>query len=95
MRLVDADYLIGKSDTVGERPTVDNPMAEMYEVVYVSDIENAPTYEPTGVIQAHWIGHLGEWACSYCKGIQEHMSNFCPRCGAKMVAKDIEVVIED
>lgn len=58
MRLIDADLLLLKSFTVGERPTQDNPMSEMIEVVSVEDINNAPTTNEN--VLRDIIGHI-DW----------------------------------
>lgn len=93
MRLIDADYLLDvlrvhedEWDTPDEtwRPESD----------YAGAIKAAPTIEAEPVKHGKWIpvnndrgGHkcdiCGVYASSWATG-EEHLTNFCPNCGAKM-----------
>ena len=83
MRLIDADALKKKAITLEEG-------CREWEVVTISEIDNAPTIERpqgewinTGVFNGYWAK---EYQCSIC-GAKDHWHNYCPTCGAHMGVK--------
>jgi rRNA maturation endonuclease Nob1 len=82
MRQIDADALKEKAITLEEG-------CREWEVVTISEIDNAPTIErKTG----QWIEVKDKfayaiyyhWDCSECKAQYGKPYNFCPNCGADM-----------
>lgn len=90
MRLIDADALKKEAITV-DLGVMDYPLKE--DVVYVSDIDDAPTIDAEPVRRGQWDangrctscgGHAPYWAMA----TTYYKSPYCSECGAKM---DLEV----
>lgn len=84
MRLIDADSL--KLNAWPERYTGEG-------IVYVEDIDNAPTVEAVEVKHGRWekaSETMPIYRCSVCKernlfkNGDNVLSNYCPNCGADM-----------
>ena len=89
-RLIDAEALKHKR-VIAIYGNLEQGLEEK-EVVYVDDIDNAPTIEAKPVVHAHWeCTQWYEYQCSNCgdfallndKNI-DCKSNYCPHCGAVM-----------
>lgn len=88
MRLIDADALHVEEwmESMG------NGMYKVVEVVYKSDIENAPTIEAEPVRRGRWIYlYDGNYRCSECgdwwtceETPRESGMLYCPNCGTRM-----------
>lgn len=74
-------------------------------VVFPDDIKKAPTISAVPVAHGRWdkpvehglpyaANHLGV-VCSYCCKWSDNDYNYCPNCGAKMDAKDMDVPTKD
>lgn len=93
MRLIDADAL--PAETAWEDDD-GRPM----QYVLLADIDAAPTVDAEVVRHGRWehkdnsgrcirIGDYEEWyECIGCEGSADHISDFCPNCGAKMDKED-------
>lgn len=87
-RLIDADALLKKVHTIIQ--TCDG-YETIERVLYVNQIENAPTVDAVPVVHGHWE-HKGEGIyCSNCGAESGYspwgasaFSKHCPECGAKM-----------
>lgn len=91
-RLIDAEALKHKR-VIAIYGNLEQGLEER-EVVYVEDIDNAPTIEAKPVVHAHWEGDT----CSHCKlrwkenmcddaddwGYFDPMPDYCCNCGAQM-----------
>ena len=91
LRLVDANalpnYKCQVTATIGDR----KGPAEM-RFVFWQDIEKAPTIDAVPVVHGRWVfDRPNHYKCSVCSamwsGIVRFM-NYCPKCGAKMDAKE-------
>lgn len=101
-RLIDANalpnYKCQVTATIGDR----KGPAEM-RFVFWQDIEKAPTISAVPVVHGRWIEHPDDrcslfngWECSECKQIVSGgRGNYCPNCGAKMDAKELDVPTKD
>lgn len=83
MRLIDADKILKKQEHF-----VNALVGEM-AIVYVEDIENAPTISPDIRSKGRWEAHGIAIVCNQClrclvveQGDAD--MNFCPNCGADM-----------
>ena len=80
-RLIDADAL--KLEAWPERYTGEG-------VVYVEDIDNAPTVDAVEVKHGRWVKKqfaddcTTAYRCSDCHTTWDANTNYCPNCGAKM-----------
>ena len=65
-------------------------------VVFPDDIKKAPTISAVPVEHGlpYAANHLGV-VCSYCCKWSDNDYNYCPNCGAKMDAKDMDVPTKD
>ena len=68
-------------------------------------VEETPTIDAVEVVHGRWdkpvehglpyaANHLGV-VCSYCCKWSDNDYNYCPNCGAKMDAKDMDVPTKD
>lgn len=73
--------------------------ALLYPEDAVSAIENIPSADVRPVIRGRWVQVMGKYdwmvKCSRCNGVPLETSNFCPRCGARMDGKDINVATNE
>ena len=103
-RLIDANalpnYKCQVTATIGDQ----KGPAEM-RFVFWKDIDNAPTISAVPVVHGRWdkpvehglpyaANHLGV-VCSYCCKWSDNDYNYCPNCGAKMDAEDMDVPTKD
>ena len=99
MRLIDAEALKHKR-VIAIYGNLEQGLEER-EVVYVEDIDNAPTIEAKPIVHAHWeewyppkefilTGEEKLFVCSNCTAKFETVENskFCPWCGAQMDEKE-------
>ena len=89
-RLIDANGVLAKQFTAGLSDASGNYYGHA-DVVFVNDIENAPTVDAVEVVHGRWIEKpylLGTTRyCSICGqnyGMPHGVFNYCPNCGAKM-----------
>ena len=69
----------------------------------IKRLDNAPTIDAVEVVHGRWIEHPDDrcslfngWECSECKQIVSGgRGNYCPNCGAKMDAQDMDVPTKD
>lgn len=78
-------------------------------VVFPDDIKKAPTIDAVPVVHSSWgyrayrsdarITVSGEAVCRKCHApffrVRGHWFKYCPNCGAKMDAKDMDVPTKD
>ena len=88
MRLIDADALVGKAETMHDH------FGEGHLVLDTKHIAEAPTIDP--VKHGRWVDRgVRDWCCSECNAeIQKvrhvdgyyykDLPKYCPYCGAKM-----------
>ena len=92
-RLIDAEALKHKR-VIAIYGNLEQGLEEK-EVVYVDDIDNAPTIEAKPVVHAYWEEvREGRHICSNCKvkasltsdeyDYMENLSDYCHSCGAQM-----------
>ena len=88
MRLIDANALM--RDVMGL--TIVSPEAMNYANAVAVAIANAPTIDAVEVVHAKWVWTPRGWCCSACckPSLIEAVAfaKWCPRCGAKMDAKE-------
>ena len=92
-RLIDANVVLAKQFTAGLSDASGNYYGHA-DVVFVDDIENAPTVDAVEVVHGEWEKQQGIYSCSICGKacpydvqadiIQYWPCNYCPSCGAKM-----------
>lgn len=90
MRLIDAEALKHKR-VIATYGDLEQGLEER-EVVYVEDIDNAPTIEAKPVVHAHWDEVSGgRIICTSCGNYPLYdyfgrikLSSRCPTCGAQM-----------
>ena len=68
-------YLDGKKGTP-------RPREELYDII--DRINEQPTVEAVEVTHGRWIWKGGCFNCTNCKMTEDHITNYCPKCGAKM-----------
>ena len=67
-------------------------------IVYVQDIDEAPTVDVVEVVHGHWIlrqensiyDMTYQYECSQCAQPNRSQTNYCPNCGSKMNGDDDE-----
>ena len=68
-------------------------------IIYVEDIDNAPTVDAVEVVHGRWIEKQEPipwceddvdifYECSMCHCHTQAVTNYCPSCGAKMDLKE-------
>ena len=69
----------------------DSPREAVVPIDYIADmVSELPSVTPTPKM-GRWISNaeddlkISEYTCSNCKGLSDEDSDFCPKCGAKMV----------
>ena len=109
VRLIDANALKSLLIEVLER-IKESPKMTRDEMHIISGchmlcemIDDAHTIDAVEVVHGRWIEHPDDrcslfngWECSECKQIVSGgRGNYCPNCGAKMDAKDMDVPTKD
>lgn len=89
MRLIDADAL---KDALFQIHVHDGE--ELEPMLYYEDavqvVDSAPTIDTTPVVRGWWVkepDRYYHWHCSECgfvDGVHAMISEYCPKCGAKM-----------
>jgi hypothetical protein len=90
-RLIDANVVLAKQFTAGLSDARGNYYGHA-DVVFVDDIENAPTVDAVEVVHGRWIlketcgKHTEKFHCSVCDKVPKSLcvEAYCPNCGAKM-----------
>ena len=87
-RLIDADAYIEEyqvaADMAREIGGEDmNILADFYCEV-IKEIKKRPTVDAVEVVHGRWVWHDGCFHCTNCKATEDHITNYCPYCGAKM-----------
>lgn len=90
-RLIDANVVLAKQFTTGLSDASGNYYGHA-DVVFVDDIENAPTVDAVEVVHGRWDCHASmvrtpfalNYDCSICGEESSKTTNYCPNCGAKM-----------
>ena len=92
-RLIDTNAVLAKQFTAGLSDASGNYYGHA-DVVFVNDIENAPTVDAVEVVHGRWkkvevdLGNgikTHKFACSECGFLKNTLTgNYCPNCGAKM-----------
>ena len=87
-RYIDADDLIHHD--------IKDIHGDVLDVIYASDIDNAPTADVAPVRHGYWVNEkrdvLIHWHCSACKEcfyLDKPNAEYCPHCGAKMDLKEV------
>ena len=92
-RQIDANVVLAKQFTAGLSDASGNYYGHA-DVVFVNDIENAPTVDAVEVVHSSWIlNDDGSGTCKHCHRTTkscwdfDNQMNYCPNCGAKMDLK--------
>ena len=100
MRLIDADALLKKKDTIyipPEDPEETWCFGADVDVIYIDDVKNAPTIEARPAVRGEWmLNKDGSGTCKQCgrtfKDVwdADGWQNFCGHCAADMRGDDNE-----
>ena len=100
MRLIDADKLQRRVQSVATEAWKLKLEAKVETTLnqFLDYVEQSPTIDAVSMVHGKWIEaeedwrqQIAFWRCSECGHATSTMYNFCPNCGARMFAKDINV----
>ena len=63
---------------------------DQYDMGYTDAVDNieswmtANTVDAVEVVHGRWVWRDGCFHCTNCKYTEDHITNYCPNCGAKM-----------
>lgn len=73
------DYKVAREHVLANYPN--DPLLR---TIVLNLLEQLPKMEAVEAVHGRWIWKGGCFHCTNCKYTEDHITNYCPKCGAKM-----------